>query len=608
MSQSLTLQRPFSSSLFDHLSTSIENDFLSPLRSRSSPRPNTPRKKTAQFNATSNATSNFNSNPQLQLQLHDRPTFPDNATTKINSKLRLRSASQQNTANIRKWFIQVVSGGFTIEQHSPFSAMVDEEGEEAPAHFASTKRQRGPEKSGSWASTLPYDGPCFRPSTLPAPSCYLQKLDSPMLSLLVGPERKLFQIHKEMLLQAAHYFTTIFNTNTNNIQSQTQSSSKYPSLSNINTAAFPTDDPTAFELLIQWCYTGKLPSLTRQAQDSVFNIEVTKFCSVRLRLCCLADKYGMVLLHNLAMDSILVFLGSGCENACSGGDEKGMGMGLEWKVFKGWCRYVYEHSSEHSPLRKFITAYFNHAIRSQKSEDKIQAQTQYQNSNHNQNLNRGQNSTQSIGTSKAEETKPSGSKSGYTIEKLHTLANDIPDLMKDLFAFMRLQAFVPRPISRPWDCNPCDFHIHTSRSSSHFPPSSSSSSSLSTATLNREIHVACPMSLVPPHSTWPSPTAKIQYFLQDATLKGTATCYVSQVVEELGYERGVAIYSLRELVDGDVVAWVEFGQSFELAMPRVEEDELREGGSEKGKEKCGVPEVIIFGPEEEDLYSANAGF
>ncbi|KAL5314598.1 hypothetical protein ACEPPN_017240 [Leptodophora sp. 'Broadleaf-Isolate-01'] len=482
-----------------------------------------------------------------------------------------------------------------VRRRLSLSATGDEEEEEALAHTLPSKRQRSPETSGSWAN-------------------------SPMLSLLVGPERKLFQIHKEMLFQAAHYFTTIFN-NTNdtktNMQTQTQTqsfSSEYLSLTNANTATFPTDDPTAFELLIQWCYTGKLPSLTRQAQDSVFNIEVTKFCSVRLRLCCLADKYGMVLLHNLAMDSILAFLGSG--SACSRSDddcnEKGkrkgkgkvrgkmemeMEMGLEWKVFKGWCRYVYEHSSEHSSLRRFITAYFNYAIRSQKSESK----TQTQNSNPSQNPN--QNSTGSGGMSKAEGTKTSESGSGYAIEKLHALANDIPGLMKDLFAFMRVQAFVPRPISRPWDCNPCDFHIHTSRSSSHL-----SSSSPSSSVSSNNIKVACPMSLVPPLSTWPSPAAKIQYFLQDATLKGTVTCYVSQVVDELGFEREVLLDALRELVDGDVVVWVDFGQSFKLDMPRVkEEGEMRE--IERGKEQCVVPEVRIFEPEEvEDLYSANAGF
>ncbi|KAH7319462.1 hypothetical protein BKA65DRAFT_599518 [Rhexocercosporidium sp. MPI-PUGE-AT-0058] len=452
-------------------------------------------------------------------------------------------------------------------QRLSLSKMRTSEGEKVAAAVlpSATKRQPASEKNGSWASTLPYDGPCFRLSTLPSPPCYLQKLQSPLLSLLVGPERKLFQIHKEMLLQAAHYFTTIFNT----------------SINNNDTATFPTDDPTAFELLIQWCYTGKLPSLTLQARDVVFNVEVTKFCSVRLRLCCLADKYGMVLLHNLAVDSIVRFLDSSGD-ADAGEEREKRAMGLEWKVFKGWCKYVYEHSSENSPLRKFIACYFNYAIRSQGSED--QNPTQTQKSTQNQR--------------KTEEAKSSG----YTIPRLHTLANDIPDLTKDLFAFMRQQAFAPRPVSKPWDCNPCDFHIHPSRSSSHFPSSSHSTG---------KIHIACPMSLVPACSTWPSPTAKIQYFLQDATLRGTVICHVSQLVDNLGLQGYVVVDAVGDLVDGDVARWVEFGRSFRLAMPKIGEEEERGERArevEKGKEKFVIPEVRIFEPEEEeDLYSADAG-
>lgn len=99
------------------------------------------------------------------------------------------------------------------------------------------------------------------------------------------------------------------------------------------------------------CYTGKLLALLRHAQDPVFNAEVTKFCSVRLKLCFLEDKYAMVLLHNLAVDSICDFLGHAAE------------LGLEWKVFKYWCRYEYEHSTQASSLRKFVTSYFHLAIK-----------------------------------------------------------------------------------------------------------------------------------------------------------------------------------------------------------------------------------------------------
>ncbi|KAG4412209.1 hypothetical protein IFR04_014669, partial [Cadophora malorum] len=64
-----------------------------------------------------------------------------------------------------------------------------------------------------------------------------------------------------MLFQAAHSFTLLFNS---------------PS---ITTVTLPNDDPTAWDLLIHWCYTGKLPPLTRTTADPAFNAQVTKFCS-----------------------------------------------------------------------------------------------------------------------------------------------------------------------------------------------------------------------------------------------------------------------------------------------------------------------------------------
>lgn len=61
-----------------------------------------------------------------------------------------------------------------VRRRLSLSATGDEEEEEALAHTLPSKRQRSPETSGSWASTLPYDGPCFWHSTMPSPPCYLQ--------------------------------------------------------------------------------------------------------------------------------------------------------------------------------------------------------------------------------------------------------------------------------------------------------------------------------------------------------------------------------------------------------------------------------------------------
>lgn len=350
-----------------------------------------------------------------------------------------------------------------------------------------------------------------------------------------------------MLTSAAHYFLTLFTGPF--------------SESLTNSASFPDDDPTAFELLIQWCYTGKLPSLTRQAQDAVFNVEVTKFCTVRLKLCALADKYGMVLLHNLAVDSLVRWLRAAVEG-------EGV-MGLEWSVFEGWCRFVYEHSSEGSPLRKFVTRYFNYAIRSQKEEDENQM----------------------------EETGTKRAGSGYSIDNLQTLANDIPDLTKDLFALMRVQAFAPKSSSgcAPWDCHPCDFHIHPSSSKPHYSASSARSA-------NTEIHVACPTSLIPALDTnWANAVAKIQYFLQDSTLKGASVVYVSQITIELGLTKDAVMTAVMELIKGEVVRWISGSWALELVMPRGEEEVVEELEVKGKGKKMVTSEAPDFGAREREV-------
>ncbi|KAI9047781.1 hypothetical protein LZ554_008491 [Drepanopeziza brunnea f. sp. 'monogermtubi'] len=347
------------------------------------------------------------------------------------------------------------------------------------------------------STTLPTPGPLdASEERMPSPPLKRQRGDAvgeveeggswAVLTIHVGAERKLFQIHKEMFVQAARYFDRMFN-------------GKF--LESVTSAAeFPDDDPTAWELLVQWCYTGKLPALTRQASDAVFSAEVTKFCSVRLKLCCLADKYGMVLLHNLAMDSINAFL-----------RHAGPGMKLEWKVFKSWCRYVYENSTEHSPLRKFITSYFHLMIRS-----------------------------------------GGGGGRGpplFKIEKLYKLATDLPDLTKDLFEYLRMEALVPNCFLEPWEHLPCDFHLHLGAGSD-------------------EVQVQCPMSLVAAVS-----------------------------VDELGLARSNVQGGVEELVKSEVARWVVERHSFTLALPSA-----RSGGRRMGR----VPGVKVVAPTPEgvmeDLY------
>ncbi|KAH7403268.1 hypothetical protein BKA64DRAFT_444704 [Cadophora sp. MPI-SDFR-AT-0126] len=289
------------------------------------------------------------SSPFVQSSIHDQTPSTNYASTHSPSYEPQRRSS------------------LSLKRYRPSGYSRGEGGASSCGESRPSKRQcqqgpssgAGSEKTGSWASTLPYDGPCFWPAGTPGPPCYLEKLNSPILSIYVGPEKKLFQIHSEMLFQAAHSFTLIFDP-------PSPSRPTSPSSPKLTTATLPHDDPEAWDLLIHWCHTGKLPTLTRTAADAVFNAQVTKFCSVRLRLCCLAERYGMLLLHNLGVDSVVRWLGDGgrLEGKERDGAERGE-MKLEWKVLEGWCRYVYENSAQGWPLRRFMARVFHYAIKCQ---------------------------------------------------------------------------------------------------------------------------------------------------------------------------------------------------------------------------------------------------
>lgn len=279
---------------------------------------------------------------------------------------------------------------------------------------------------------------------------------------------------------------------------------------------------------------------------------------------------GVGAIEDLAVDSVGAWLRDGVVKR-EGRERGGMRMKLEWKVFKGWCKYVYEHTGEGSPLRKFMARVFQYAIRcsSPNPDHRID------------NEDRNLEGEREEGGKKRE--------GGYSIDKLHALANDIPDLTKDLFALMRVQAFVPRKAEEvPWEEYPCEFHLHTTSTSKSICENSNES----------QIHVVCPMSLIPPIESWPSPVAKVQYFLQDATLKGTKAVCVRIVAEELGMGKVVVREAVERLLSAGVASWEERGVSFRLAVPRERKVEGR---------VRGVPAVRVWGPEEleeENLYSA----
>jgi hypothetical protein len=156
-------------------------------------------------------------------------------------------------------------------------------------------------------------------------------------------------------------------------------------------ASFPEGDAEVWELLIVWCYGGQLPPLQKPAAHVILTLETAHQCTVLLKLCCMAEKYGMSLVQNLAMDSPVSYL-----------KHSGPGLRLKWDVLKIWTRYTYDNTHESSKVRRFISYFFYHALTVSTLEVNDQANILL-----------------------------------YSAGMMHNLASEIPDLNRDIFLLMR---------------------------------------------------------------------------------------------------------------------------------------------------------------------------
>ncbi|KUJ24533.1 uncharacterized protein LY89DRAFT_727557 [Mollisia scopiformis] len=173
-----------------------------------------------------------------------------------------------------------------------------------------------------WPHIFPYNRPWPEPESYKAGPGMIKKLQSSILKLRIGRELKVVEVHKGILTTAAEYFEKMFNGH--HAEASTQS------------AQFPEDDPAAWGLLIGWCYTEFLPTLHAvETEEGIDTISAEEGLT-RIKLCCLAAKYNMMLLHTIAVDSLVKFLGK----------DYGVKPKLPWDMFRSYCLYVYGYSIE----------------------------------------------------------------------------------------------------------------------------------------------------------------------------------------------------------------------------------------------------------------------
>ena len=113
-------------------------------------------------------------------------------------------------------------------------------------------------------------------------------LSGPTVDIYVGPDRRHWSLHRNLLCHHSSYFETEF---------QGHEVPKSGKSDGENKLELPDDDPKGFELLVKWLYQGQLEDLPQGSDEDKYNSAVA--CHNLYILC---DKFDMINLKNLAMD------------------------------------------------------------------------------------------------------------------------------------------------------------------------------------------------------------------------------------------------------------------------------------------------------------------
>lgn len=177
----------------------------------------------------------------------------------------------------------------------------------SPDHIVDELPSNNSDSQESERDEAPPESPKVTP-TEPAPSfeeyvnlyfrnamcmcCLLKRLfGSELVSLYVGAEWKVFVAHKKILCKRVPYFKAMFDSGSAEaIYSQD---------------IFPEVDPSAFNTLIKWIYTGKLPTMMKRVILIHGVGEETKTRTIwdPIDLYCLADKLCLDELIIATMDA-----------------------------------------------------------------------------------------------------------------------------------------------------------------------------------------------------------------------------------------------------------------------------------------------------------------
>lgn len=148
-------------------------------------------------------------------------------------------------------------------------------------------------------------------------------LSGPTVDFYIGPERRQWSIHRNLLCHHSTYFETEFLGNEVSKQSK-KSGEQYLEL--------PEEDPAGFELLVKWLYQGCLDDMENMTDEQKYDYSVACY-----KLYMLCDKFDLPL-KNEAIDRYR----QGLQEAQLVPDAEEIND-------------IYRHSPVASPFRKLMT-------------------------------------------------------------------------------------------------------------------------------------------------------------------------------------------------------------------------------------------------------------
>ncbi|KAK4969253.1 hypothetical protein LTR28_001231 [Elasticomyces elasticus] len=113
-------------------------------------------------------------------------------------------------------------------------------------------------------------------------------LSGPTVDFYVGPDKRHWSLHRNLLCHHSSYFETEF------LGNEVPKSKKGGDNGKLE---LPDDDPAGFELLVKWMYQGKLEDVSDMAEEKKYDYAVA--CHKLYMLC---HRFDMPVLKNTAID------------------------------------------------------------------------------------------------------------------------------------------------------------------------------------------------------------------------------------------------------------------------------------------------------------------